>query len=57
MAVLSNLPPLLFGGRGLGRGRFLPLCCISANHPHPNLPPLDGGRDQVAVTEKGRLKT
>ena len=24
--------------------------------PHPNLPPQDSGRDQVAVTEKGRLK-
>jgi len=24
--------------------------------PHPNLPPPDGGRDQVAVTERGRLK-
>ena len=39
-----------------GEGGSCPLCCISASHPHPNLPPLDGGRDQVAVAERGRLK-
>ena len=43
-------------GEGWGEGGSCPLCRISASHPHPNLPPLDGGRDQVAVTERGRLK-
>ena len=43
-------------GEGWGEGGSCHLCCISASHPHPNLPPLDGGRDQVAVTERGRLK-
>ena len=26
------------------------------SHPHPSLPPPDGGRDKVADTAKGRLK-
>ena len=43
-------------GEGWGEGGSCHLCCISASHPHPNFPPLDGGRDQVAVTERGRLK-
>ena len=25
-------------------------------HPHPNLPPPDGGRNKVADTARGRLK-
>ena len=41
----------------MGRGWLFALYCrISASHPHPSLPPPDGGRDQVAVTERGRLK-
>ena len=43
-------------GEGWGEGGSYPLCRIYASHLHPNLPPLDGGRDQVAVAERGRLK-
>ena len=52
----ENSPLSRSAGEGWGEDGSCPLCCISASHPHPNLPPLDGGRDQVAVTEKGRLK-
>ena len=52
----ENSPLSRSAGEGWGEDGSCPLCCISANHLHPNLPPPDGGRDQVAVTEKGRLK-
>ena len=45
-------------GEGWGEGGSCPLCRISASHPsHPNLPPLDGGRNKVAVTEKRSSET
>ena len=39
-------------GEGWGEGGSCPLFRIFASHPHPNLPPPDGGRNKVAVTEK-----
>ncbi len=53
----ENSPLSRSAGEGWGEDGSCPLCCISANHLHPNLPPPDGGRDQIAVTEKDRLKT
>ena len=53
----ENPPPLMFGERGVGRGGgFDPYAVYPQATPHPSLPPPDGGRDRVAVTEKGRLK-
>ncbi|WP_185952200.1 hypothetical protein ACM720_01800 [Neisseria sp. LNP16475] len=59
-AATCSLPPLPFGGRGLGRGW---LCGLhefdfpsSRKAPHPSLPPPDGGRNKIAAMEKGRLK-
>ena len=47
----------MFGERGVGRGGgFDPYAVYPQATPHPSLPPPDGGRDRVAVTEKGRLK-
>ena len=37
-------------------GGFDPYAVYPQATPHPSLPPPDGGRDRVAVTEKGRLK-
>ena len=48
----ENSPPLPSGGRGLGRGWFLPFMSYICKPPHPNLPPPDRGRDKVAVVEK-----
>ena len=51
----ENPPLSRSAGEGWGEGGSCPLCRISASHPHPNLPRPDGGRDKVAVTERGRL--
>ena len=48
----ENPPLSRSAGEGWGEDGSCPLCRISANHPHPNLPPPDGGRNKVAVTEK-----
>ena len=48
----ENPPLSRSAGEGWGEGGSCPLCRISASHPHPNLPPIDGGRDKVAVAEK-----
>ena len=48
-----NLPPLRPAGEGWGEGGST--VCTNLlylnfkSHPHPNLPPLDGGRDRFAV--------
>ena len=43
-------------GRGLGRGWFCELNEFDfpkqKSHPHPNLPPPDGGRNRIADTTK-----
>ena len=35
---------------------ILPKATKPQSHPHPNLPPPDGGRNKVADTARGRLK-
>ena len=51
-----NQPPLPSGGRGLGRGWLYEPHEFDfpkpQNHPHPNLPPPDGGRNRIADTAK-----
>ena len=52
----ENLPPLPSGGRVEERVALVLYAVYLQAYPHPNLPPLDGGRDKVAATERGRLK-
>ena len=55
--ICCNLPPLPSSGRGLGRGWLYELhefifSSETQSHPHPNLPPPDGGRNRIADKSK-----
>ena len=54
--ICRNLPPLPSSGRGLGRGWLYEPHEFDfpkpQNHPHPSLPPPDGGRNRIADTAK-----
>ena len=55
-----DLPPLPSEGEGWGEGDSMGCTNLifpkQKSHPHPSLPPPDGGRNKVAVAAKSRLK-